>query len=236
MNRDPNWERWVKWLGRSPDRGTIYGDVLGLQAARHVWNGFQDITYVAPDEGKKYGTFHSLFNQNYIRAQGLGVRRQVEVRKDVVSLGRLLDGVAKNAGAVTRRRFLHELYAEESDFGNEFFDELAGPGLSVLDPAIPRGQLDRLESETKQVREWVSKEVAHFDPATGSFSEQLTFGDVHRCVDLLFETMNFYHQLLLGQTVDDRVTMAPWEAVFRVQWIPDDGAWTFVTSRRGPHR
>ena len=224
------------WLGRSPDRGTIYGDVLGLQAARYVWFGFQDIVHVAPDAAKRYGTFHSLFDQNYIRSQGLGVRRQVEVRKDVISIGRLLDGVSKNAGAVTRKRFLHELYPGESDLGNQFFDELAGAGAMALDASVPTDQLQRLESVTAQVREWVTKEVAHFDPATGSFSERLTFGDVHGAIDLLFQTMNYYQQLLLGQTVDDSITMAPWEAVFREPWINDDGAWRFVTSRRGPRR
>ncbi len=44
----------------------------------------------------------------------------------------------------------------------------------------------------------------------------------------MFETMNYYNQLLLGSTTSGTVTMDPWEAVFRVAWIPDDEAWEQV--------
>jgi hypothetical protein len=225
---DPKWSKWVEWLGKEPKRGTIYGDVLGMRAARRVWEGFNAILYVAPDDAKKYGTFHSFFHQNYIRAQGLGVRRQIEVRDDVVSLGRLLDRISKSPNVITRDRYLAELHPTTPDLGNQFFDGLAGPGADTIDPATPLEHLDRLRTETAKVRTWINKEVAHYDPNTGQFSEDLTFGDVHRGIDLIFETQNHYNQLLLGSTTAGSVTMAPWEAVFRVAWIPDDPSWQYV--------
>ena len=228
MKPDQHWDKWVEWLGDGPERGTIEGDLFGLRAARRVWEGFQTIVYVAPDEAKKYGTFHTFFDQSLIRSQGLGVRRQVEVRGDAVSLGRLLDRIAKNPQVVTRERYLARLYPNTADLGNEFFDELVGSGAEVLDAAMPTAHLDALETETEDVREWVNKELAHYDRRTGQFSERLTFGDVHRGIDLLFETMNYYQQLLLGRTVAGTIDMPAWEAVFRVAWIPSDSSWQHV--------
>jgi len=84
---NPTWLKWAEWLGQDPKPGTIYKDVLDMRAARRVWEGFQTIVGIAPEEARKYGTFHSWMNGNYIRSQGLAVRRQVEVSDDVVSLG-----------------------------------------------------------------------------------------------------------------------------------------------------
>lgn len=60
----------------------------------------------------------------------------------------------------------------------------------------------------------------------------MTFGDVHEGPDLIFETMNHYNRLLLGSTTSGSVTMDPWEAVFRVGWIPDDDAWRDVARKQ----
>lgn len=99
MKSDPNWSKWVEWLGEEPKPGTISKDVYGMLAARQIWESFQEIVRVAPEEARKYGTFHSWFNASYLQAQGLAIRRQVEVSNDVVSLGRLLDRIAESRRA-----------------------------------------------------------------------------------------------------------------------------------------
>ena len=228
MKPDPTWDKWASWLGREPKPGTIYKDVVGMLVARQIWEGFQAIVGVAPNDAKKYGTFHSWFNGSYIRSQGLAVRRQVEVSDDVVSLGRLLDRIAKSPNVLSRARYLAELHPDTPQLGNEFFDSLTAPGALAIDADVPREHLERLRNETAKVREWVDKEVAHYDPKTGQFSEGLTFGDVHQAIDLIFETLNQYNQLILGTPTAGSVTMPPWEAVFKVAWIPDDAAWKQV--------
>lgn len=225
---DPNWDKWVEWLGDGAKPGTISKDVVGMRAARRVWEGLQTIVGVAPDEAKKYGTFHSWANGNYIRSQGLAVRRQVEVRYDVVSLGRLLDGIAKSPNVISRNRYLAQLHPTTPDMGNEFFDALVGPGAAAIDPATPLAHLEQLQQETARVKKWVDKEVAHYDRRTGQFSQQLTFGDVHRGMDAIFRVKNHYNRLLLGSTTSGSVIMDPWEAVFRVAWIPNSESWIHV--------
>jgi hypothetical protein len=225
---DPNWEKWTQWLGKEPKAGTIYADVLGMRAARRVWEGFQAIIGVAPPEARQYSTFHSYFNGAYMRSQGLAIRRQVEVRDDVISLGRLLDRISKCPNVVTRERYLAELHPTSGDLGSEFFDRLVGLDATALDPATPLAHLRALREGTAKIRKWVDKEVAHYDRDTGKFVEGLTFGNIHRGIDLIFDTLNHYNRLLLGSTTSGSVTMDPWEAVFRVAWIPDDEAWRHV--------
>ena len=85
------------------------------------------------------------------------------MRGDVVTLGRLLDRIAKNPKVVTRQRYLARLHPLTADLGNEFFDELVGSGADVLDPATPLEHLAELRTETAEVRDWVNKELAHYD-------------------------------------------------------------------------
>src|SRR6266496_795237 len=225
MKPDPTWSGWAAWLGKEPKPGTIYKDVVDMMAARQLWEGFQVIVGEAPDRAKQYGTFHSWFNGSYIRSQGFAIRRQVEVRDDVVSLGRLLDRIAKAPNVLSRDRYLAALHTDTPALGNEFFDSLTTPGAKTISPEVPREHLERLRQATANIKTWIDKEVAHYDQRTGEFSEGLTFGDVHRAIDLIFETTNHYNQLLLGSTTAGSVTMPPWEAVFTVAWIPDDAAW-----------
>lgn len=195
-----------------------------MRAARLLWEGFQAIVGVAPDRAKEYPTFHSWFNDSYARSQGLAIRRQVEDRDDVVSLGRLLSQIAKTPNVLTRERYLFERHPNNKRLGNEFFDMLTSPGAKAIDPEMPRRDLERLRDETFKVREWVNKEVAHWDQKTGTFSEGLTYADVHQGIDLIFDVMTPYRQLLLGDTIDVGVTMPPWQACFTVPWIPTEEA------------
>jgi len=225
---NPTWQKCAEWLGEDPKPGTIYKDVIDMRAARRVWEGFQAIVGVAPEDARKYGTFHSWVNGNYVRSQGLAVRRQVDVDDDVVSLGRLLDRIAKSPSVFSRQRYLAELHPTTPDLGNQFFDALVGPGAKALDAATPLADLEGLSGGTAKVRDWVSNEVAHYNAKTGQFSQGLTFGDVHEAMDLIFEIFNRYTQLIYGRTIAGSVTMPPWEAVFRVAWIPDEDAYQHV--------
>lgn len=228
MKPNPTWDKWAEWLGKEPKPGTIHKDVVDMRAARRVWEGLQTIVGVAPEDARKYGTFHSWVNGNYIRSQGLAVRRQVEVSSEVVSLGRLLTRISEQPNVLTRERYLAQLHPTTPEMGNKFFDELVGQGARAIDPATPAAHLEQLKDKTAKVRDWVSNEVAHYSKNTGEFSQGLTFGDVHQAMDLIFETLNHYNRLILGSTTSGSVTMPPWEAVFRVAWIPDDDAYRHV--------
>jgi hypothetical protein len=154
------------------------------------------------------------------------VRHRTRYRK-VSSLGRLLDQIAKAPDVVSRSRYVDLLSPMDHKQGNEFFDALTSPGARTIDPAVPLAQLERIREETRTIRNWIDTSVAHLDQRTWTFEldTSFTFVDLDRAIDSLFTTMNRYTQLLLGRAVVGSVSMPPWEAVFRVPWIPDDDAW-----------
>lgn len=222
MDDDTIWDCWACWLGREPSRGTIYHDVVGMRASRQIWERFQAIVGGSPEEARRFGTFHSWVNGNYLLCQGLAIRRQVDKRTDVVSLRRLLDEIEANPHVISRARYLAKLHPSDRRTGEELFDQLVGPGAVTLEKDKPATDIGRLEEGTRRIVTWVNKEVAHYDPSTGKFSEGLTFGDLHGAVDLIFEIFNYYGQLILGRLVAEKVVMPRWEQVFRVAWIPDE--------------
>jgi hypothetical protein len=238
MEPNPTWTAWGKWLGSAGQPGTICKDVVDMLVARQIWESFNAIVGVAPIEARKNGTFHSWFNSSYARTQGLAIRRQVEARDDVVTLGRLLDRISKAPNVLSRERYLAELHPHNRPMGNEFFDQLTTPGAKAIDPSVPNHDLARLQDETKPIKRWIDKEVAHYDPQTGTFIEEITFGKIHAAIDLIFKTMNRYTRLLLGTTIAGSVAMTPWEAVFRVAWVPDESSWLKImaTVQETDHR
>jgi hypothetical protein len=227
MNTDPNWTEWAEWLGKDGEPGPISKEVFGMLAARQMWESFQDIVSNAPRDARKHRVFHSWFNASYLQAQGLAVRRQADADSSVVSLGRLLVRVAKSPGVLSRERYLSERSPDDQGLGNEFFDKLVGLGADALDASVPRADFKRLQGETAKVRKWVDKEVAHYDRKAGVFGQGLTFDDIHRSIDVIFETYNRYCQLILGTTVLGAVVLQPWEANFKVAWL-DEGAFQRV--------
>jgi hypothetical protein len=102
-----------------------------------------------------------------------------------------------------------------------WFDDLAGQGGEFIDPAVPEQDLAELHTETETIREWVNKEVAHYDVRRGEFGVGLTFGSLHQAIEQIHSLMNKYMQLTRSTTVADDVTMDPWQVIFRVAWGPE---------------
>jgi hypothetical protein len=167
VDPDARWERWRTWLGEHPKPLSIYDDVVAMMAAHQVWDTFDRIYGAAPEEARKYATFRSWTAQNYVRFQALGIRRQCDTRDDVISLGHLLREIAANPEVLSRERH-RSLHSEDmQDEAGRWFDDLAGPGREFIDPAIPEQDLAGLLDETQPVREWVNKEIAHYDKQRG---------------------------------------------------------------------
>lgn len=225
MTDDDAWDLWSEWLGREPTVGTIHKDIIDMLAARRVWRGFNAIVAEAPLGARKYGTFHSWFNASYARTQALAIRRQMDSRDDVISLVRLLKQVASRPSVITRQRYLERLPSEAKSLGNGFFDTLVADGEEVLGRERPKRELEDLLLTTGQIITWVNKEIAHYDPKVGEFSQGITFEAIHGAVDMIFNTMNRYQQFFFCATVHRSVLLPPWEANFREAWLPTREAW-----------
>jgi hypothetical protein len=89
----------------------------------------------------------------------------------------------------------------------------------IINPEIPAGDMERLRTETLQVRQWVNKAVAHLDHRE---RKPPNFLEIHRCVDVVYELFQKYTNLIQGVHVAADVVMSSWPIIFRKAWIPEE--------------
>ena len=154
--------------------------------------------------------------------QAIGIRRQADLRTDVISLAALIKRVADAPEVLSRARF-SDARGDDEDADQDFDTLTSAVGMDHIDPATPLDDLERLRDGTKSVRTWTSKEVAHYDPKKGTFEVGLTYRDLHAAIDLVGELFQKYYSLIRIQHVAlDMLVTSAWQVIFRVAWIPDE--------------
>src|SRR5262245_17442052 len=124
---------------------------------------------------------------NYARAMGSAIRRQVEVRDDVISLGRLIDRVWRYPTALTYERFLKARGSDDALAPNDWVQLTNSWSSDVIshddfiNPEVPAQDSENLGERTAVVRRWVNKAVAHKDRAGG---EAPPLAEVHGSIAL----------------------------------------------------
>jgi hypothetical protein len=234
IDADREWETWRTWLGGEPKGPTIYAEVVEMLAFRKIWEGFALIYDAAPEQARKDSTFLWWVRWNYGRSAGSAIRRQTEVRNDVISLARLIDRIWRYPTVLTVERFDEARGYDDSMAANEWMELTGFSGEVIYDddfinPEVPAQDLEDLRAKTAKVCGWVNKAVAHKD-AKGREAPPLS--EVHACIDAIFEVFNKYMALIRGVRVTNEVVMPIWPTIFRTQWIPDD-QWEVIESAVG---
>jgi hypothetical protein len=204
MNTRARASRWTGWLD------TIWNDVIPMMAARQIWRGYMHLVRANPS-AQKPDTFHSWITSNYMRNQGVGIRRQTDLRTDVVSLGRLLSEVEQFPQVLSRSRYIALYPANDVDEANRDFDTHVGPGRDHPEAADVAQDRGRLAQSAQPVRHWVNKQVAHWDD--GVFTDTITLEQIHTALDDVFELADRYSGLLTASMMVKRVTLLSWERV-----------------------
>jgi hypothetical protein len=101
---------------------------------------------------------------------------------------------------------------------SRWFDQEAGVG-PFINPDVPTRDFERLKTELGEVRTWVNKAVAHSELKP---PDPPVFGEIHRCIDIVFELFHKYMLLIWAVAIDGEVLMHPWPRIFRTAWIPHD--------------
>jgi hypothetical protein len=117
IDADIEWQTWREWLGGEPTGQTIFAEVVEMLAFRKIWQGFAMIQDTAPEKVRENDMFQWWLRWNYARSMGSSIRRQTDVRNDVVSLGRLIDRIWRYPTVLSRNRVVAG-----------WFDQLAGEG------------------------------------------------------------------------------------------------------------
>jgi hypothetical protein len=222
LNRDPSRHgplrrRWRRWL---PSLNQDLADLLGR---REIFWGLQDVAKENPHV-LQHGALFDWMCTNYVMAATMAVRRLVDLRGDVQSLGRLLYEILQNPGVINRHanrslyrgsgRLLHLNLADMT------FDNLVGVGLSALPQSHVERDLRAIETAAQKVVKFTHKRVAH-RAAPGELRRNPTFIELDGAMDVLDKTFCKYNCLLTasGMSSTFATRQYSWKEALTQPWI-----------------
>jgi hypothetical protein len=231
--RVEKWERWMK---------SIQNDVHRMYLHRYVWKRMMEIATENPDVKNVVSYFWNFQFDIYVNTQAGAVRRQADVNSQVASLGQLLSEIAETPDLLTHDWYLEHWRDESYDDSNiafwrragekEWAEKYAVDSGEHVAPRMVEADLAELRDESEKVRRYVDKYVAHSDktviglgstPASPPDDFLPSLDEVHQAIDLIGRLFLRYNGLFSSADIFDLTPMVQhdWEAVFRVQWLPD---------------
>src|SRR2546425_1871676 len=206
-------EKWDRWLG------TIYEDMTQQATSRTVFRETTALIAANPLIPKE-SDFFDFLEQWYVDSVVMGLRRQIKIHADSISLAGLLEDIAGTPALLSRQRFVGLYPAGESKRAAEAFDRHVGSGATHVDPAAVRADLDKLRQLATRCEEYADRLIAHRDrrplPAVPTYPE------LHAALDFSEALLQRYYLLIRGDglaSVAAKV-LHPWKRVFEVPWIP----------------
>jgi hypothetical protein len=219
------WGKWVAWTD------AIRDEIYDLHHHHEIWRTLVDLIEARSLEESGY--FLDAFTRMYVAGQAMGVRRQADTHKDVISLARLLDGLAKDYKVVTRERFFSLWELDKVDASHErgriereFLEERAEDMWSTfagertaphLDQAVPLDDRQRLHEVARKVIAFADRTLAHTDKR--GVEGLPTFDELHSSMRQLGTLYGRYRLLLTGSAPAPSmlapVIQGDWLAPFR---------------------
>ncbi len=204
----PRVRTWQEWFL------AIRSELLSLLSHRAMFREVARMIQSNPNLPQT-SVVYEWITWGYGHAAGAAVRRLVDRRRDVISLGRLLEQIEQHPTEITRSWLVsHYPYALRRK-AEDVFAAFAPGGGEFVDPAVIRSDADRLRGESRQIKKFVDEHVAHHavkaKPAP-------TFADLHDLIDALVRLANHYGELLVQGGASQPVELEDWKQVFRVPW------------------
>jgi hypothetical protein len=217
--------QWADWCTRFD---ALQDEVLGLHHSRGVWRTIRYMIETNPVV-QRSGIVEHWLTQCYSVTQLSGVRRQVDQRKDVVSLWRLLDQLARQPSIATRAWFVAQLQArpQSAPYAARLaaeFDAFTSKGSAVLDGSMAASDRDRLRTDAQAAKRVVDQFVAHQADVSrqGSAGPGLiTWGELDRAIDTVGDLYKKYYRLRHpGNTLGNLEPELPaeWDRMFATAW------------------
>ena len=206
--------KWSDWLE------AIKNDLVSMHGNRAIWKRLVQILE-SNEEIPSRIFFRDWLTRLYLASQAMAVRRQTEVKDQVVSLGRLIDAVLRNPEVMTYDRYLNTCGPPENENTrlalSDTFAHLAKPGSKHVDPDLFAALLDSLSSMAERIITYANERVAHIDGTDETVS--FTFGELDQAIDRLGEVLSEMHLLILCSSLEVEPYLPGWERSFTVPWI-----------------
>jgi hypothetical protein len=214
--RVEKWRRWIdviqRDLGRLLLRRTLFKDLVKMRDEN-------------PRLTEHGDAFFGFLSEIYVDSVVIGIRRQLKVHPDGVSLVGLLREIADGPNFLTREGY-YDLwraagYADPDSLPSAQgdFDAFAGRGGALLDPAVPSRDLKELKRIAAACERYADRRIAHRDKRASAATP--TPKDVYDSLDRLEKLTAKYFLLLTGSGLDvePHLQLPIWYA-FTFPWKP----------------
>ena len=204
-------EQWVERIHR------ITNELYSVHHYRDLWRKLAEIT---SDANLPPSLFFDALGVWYAATQAVAVRRQLDRRRDVVSLWRLLDEMARHPEVMTRDRHVALWDGDDARHANANFDRFSGGADQI---AVDRIRADQrvLEATGESVKRYVDEAIAH--TALVATPTIPTYDDLNVAIDIVAELVKKYASLLEAVMLwqFEPVITDDWQAIFRTAWLPN---------------
>ncbi len=234
MTDDERFTTWCEWFE------TIHQDMQELFTNRHLFREIEAIIEASPKR-QKLAPFYIWMGRLYGDATLMGVRRQLDLREDSVSLARLLAEIHKSPRILSRERYMSRYKYRSSDLtfaipepvASEEFDLLVGQGKPYIDSALVKADLVELQSKAEKLKKIATKRLAHLDEEVAhmvahfdswDIRRNLTFQEIDDSLDFVKRLLLRYFRFFSGDYFLDLEPIWPhdWKAIFGEPWITPD--------------
>lgn len=211
MDIQNRFNKWNSWLDK------IENEVTRLVENRYIFWEVQKIIKNNP-KIQKPSAFYEWLGNVYATSAVIGIRRQIDERKDVITLARLLHEIMDTPQVITRRRFISLYKNFPQDIAHKEFDRLAGRG-GYVDPAIVREDLRKLRDKSKELKKYANRRIAHFDRS--AYRHPLTFREINQCLNFMEKLVIKYIRLFRAAGYESLVPVFTydWKKIFKYPWI-----------------
>lgn len=215
MTHNELFKQWDEWLK------IIYTDIQELVIRRHIFWEVQKIIR-ANHRIQKSSSFYTWMGSVYAAAASIGIRRQIDERKDVISFYRLLFEIRRKPEVLSRKRYV-SLYSEpeiRARVADRHFDRFAGRGKPHVDPRIVGKDITDLTAITSKIKDYANERVAHIGKKGPKIVP--TYKDLDECIDVMENLLIKYWALFHAEAIKNLLPtwQYDWKEIFRTPWIP----------------
>jgi len=205
---------------------SIESEVIRMMGNKQI---FEEIINISKKNSQinQGNSFWDFLKESYVALMVSAVCRQVDTDERSASLINLLGTILYNPSVIQslNKDWYSSQYHREDDIlpgfmegmGEEDFKEHFGTK-EYVDPAIVYMDLKKLEEDTKEIKKYRNKRVAHRDKKEQLF--KANYDDLHKAVETVRSITSKYY-LLLKQGGNDLIPIdqTDWQKILTVPWI-----------------
>ena len=213
---DPRLKKWIDWLK------VLHDEIQQLVLAKDTFWEVQEIIK-ANKKIQKPSSFYKYLGNTYVSHSVIGMRRQLKVDSQSISLARLLTEMAETPKVVSRK-YYKAMYADSvvKDFADKDFNRFAAPRAAHISKDMVLADLKTLRDAGRKLEEYADRRVAHRDKRDIKSPPRFKDGDAF--IELLDRLYVKYHLLFHAASMDSLMPtyQYDWKEIFRDPWISSE--------------